>query len=80
MKVQDNKLFTIEPKKGFLDPGETIQISMSYKHIFPGVNKLPVLFKISKGREILVRFLKIFEYLFHFPRIFTSKIPENNKF
>lgn len=54
MKVQDNKLFTIEPRKGYLEPGDTIQIEITYKHIFPGVNKLPVLFKISKGREILV--------------------------
>ena len=55
MKVQDNKLFTIEPKKGFLDPSETVKITVTYKHIFPGVNKLPVLFKMAKGREILVR-------------------------
>ncbi len=54
MKVQDNKLFTVEPKKGYLEPGETAQINMTYKHIFAGVNKLPVLFKIAKGREILV--------------------------
>lgn len=59
MKVQDNKLFTIEPKKGFVDPGETVQIHVTYKHIFPGVNKLPVLFKISKGREILVNSFEI---------------------
>ena len=54
MKVQDNKLFTIEPRKGYLEPGETTQIEITYRHIFSGVNKLPVLFKIAKGREILV--------------------------
>jgi hypothetical protein len=54
MKVQDNKLFIIEPKKGFLEPGEIVQIKITYKHMFPGVNKLPVLFKIAKGREIMV--------------------------
>lgn len=54
MKVQDNKLFSIEPKKGFLDPGQSVQIHVTYKHIFAGVNKLPVLFKMLKGREILL--------------------------
>ena len=59
MKVQDNQLFKIEPKKGFLEPGETAQIKITYKHIFPGLNKLPVLFKIAKGREIMVNRLLI---------------------
>jgi hypothetical protein len=54
MKVQDNKLFSIEPKKGFLEPGETVQVKITYRHMFAGVNKLPVLFKIAKGREIMV--------------------------
>jgi len=55
MKIQDNKLFAIEPKKGHLEPGEIGQIQINYKHIFSGQNKLPVLMKIAKGREILVR-------------------------
>jgi hypothetical protein len=59
MKIQDNKLFAIEPKKGHLEPGEIGQIQINYKHIFSGQNKLPVLMKIAKGREILVRFYLI---------------------
>ena len=55
MKVQDNKLFTIEPKKGHLEPGEMVRIKMVYKHLFTGQNRLPVLLKIAKGREIMVR-------------------------
>ena len=54
MKVQDNKLFTVEPQKGFLDPGQSVQLHVTYRHTFAGVNKLPVLFKMLKGREILL--------------------------
>lgn len=54
MKIQDNKLFSIEPKKGHLEPGEISQIQITYRHIFAGQSKLPVLMKIAKGREILV--------------------------
>jgi cilia- and flagella-associated protein 65 len=54
MKIQDNKLFTVEPKKGHLEPGEIGQIQITYRHLFPGQSKLPVLMKIAKGREILV--------------------------
>jgi hypothetical protein len=60
MKVQDNKLFTIEPKKGHLEPGEIIRVKITYKHLFSGINKLPVLLKIAKGREIMARFFQIF--------------------
>lgn len=59
MKVQDNKLFTIEPKKGHLEPGEMVRIKMVYKHLFTGQNRLPVLLKIAKGREIMVRDKKL---------------------
>lgn len=54
MKIQDNKLFDIEPKKGHLEPGEIGQIKITYKHLFAGQSKLPILMKIAKGREILV--------------------------
>lgn len=54
MKIQDNKLFSITPKQGKLDPGEAIRIQLIYRHVFTGRNKLPVLLKINKGREIMV--------------------------
>ena len=54
MKVQDNKLFVIEPKKGKLQPGENKVIKFTYKHIMAGTDHLPVLFKVARGREILV--------------------------
>ena len=55
MKIQDNKLFVVEPKKGNLEAGETARITITYRHLFTGINRLPLLMKISKGREILVR-------------------------
>jgi hypothetical protein len=58
MKIQDNKLFVVEPKKGNLEPGQTARVTITYRHLFIGQSKLPVLFKIAKGREILVTFFR----------------------
>ena len=54
MKIQDNKLFSIEPREGHLEAGEIVQIKMTYKYTFIGQSKLPILMKIAKGREIMV--------------------------
>ena len=54
MKVMDNKLFTIEPRRGDLEPGECATITFSYKHIMAGTDRLPVLLKLTRGREVLV--------------------------
>jgi hypothetical protein len=54
MKIQDNKLFSIEPTKGHLEPGEIVRITITYKYLFVGQSKLPILMKIAKGREIMV--------------------------
>jgi len=55
LKVMDNKLFSIEPKKGSLAPGESCMVTLSYQHVMIGTDRLPVLFKLSRGREIRVR-------------------------
>ena len=55
MKVMDNKLFTVEPMKGVLEPGECHTVTLTYRHIMPGTDRLPVLLKLARGREILVR-------------------------
>lgn len=54
LKVMDNKLFTIEPSKGKLSPGETCGVTLTYKHSMIGTDRLPVLLKLTHGREILV--------------------------
>eukprot|EP00118_Oscarella_pearsei_P004948 m.21985 g.21985 ORF g.21985 m.21985 type:complete len:1729 (+) comp28260_c0_seq1:44-5230(+) len=52
----DNEVFSITPREGSLMPGETQTITLSYQHLrlFSGTNKIPVLLKISRGREILL--------------------------
>ena len=54
MKIEDNKLFSVVPRNGHLEPDESVRVTFTYKHKFNGTNKIPVLFKISKGREIMV--------------------------
>ena len=54
MKVMDNNLFTIEPKKGSMEPGECRTVTFTYKHTMAGTDRLPVLLKLARGREILV--------------------------
>ncbi|XP_019896730.2 cilia- and flagella-associated protein 65 isoform X1 [Esox lucius] len=59
MKVQDNRLFNIEPRSGKLQPGQQRAVSFTYRHDFTGPNRLPVLFKLSHGREILLNFMGV---------------------
>jgi len=56
LKVMSRKLFRVEPKSGKLSPGESCTITVTYEHLTIGTDRLPVVFKISRGREILVRF------------------------
>ena len=50
----ENKLFFVEPRRGKLEIGETAIITFTYKHIIAGTDRLPLLLKLSQGREILV--------------------------
>lgn len=59
MQVMDNKLFSIEPRRGKLLPGEFHTVVLTYSHLFTGTNKLPVLFKVMRGREVLVNFIGV---------------------
>jgi len=52
MKVMDNKLFSVSPKKGKLQAGETCSITFTYHHLMSGTDRVPVLLKLSRGREI----------------------------
>lgn len=55
LKIMDNKLFFVQPRRGRLEIGETVSITLTYKHEMPSTDKLPLLLKLSQGREILVR-------------------------
>lgn len=65
MKVMDNKLFTIEPKTGRLEPGECQTVSLKYKHNMAGTDRLPVLLKLARGREVLVSNIYPFTPTYH---------------
>ncbi|NXD06142.1 CFA65 protein, partial [Nothocercus nigrocapillus] len=56
MRIQDNQLFSISPKSGRLLPGQEESVQLSHRHDFIGTDHLPVLLKISHGREILLNF------------------------
>lgn len=54
MKVMDNKLFSVEPQEGKLQPGECRTVTFTYRHNMTGTDRLPVLLKLARGREVLV--------------------------
>ncbi|KAI9333355.1 hypothetical protein DFJ73DRAFT_963215 [Zopfochytrium polystomum] len=47
--ILDNALFSVRPKGGMLNPGESEHIAMTYCHDFAGFHKLPVIFKLKNG-------------------------------
>ncbi|XP_032492501.1 cilia- and flagella-associated protein 65 [Phocoena sinus] len=59
MCVQDNCIFSISPKAGSLSPGQEQMVEFKYSHLFIGTDRLPVLFKVSHGREILLNFIGV---------------------
>ncbi|XP_055494801.1 cilia- and flagella-associated protein 65 [Leucoraja erinacea] len=59
MRIEDNRLFTVEPKSGRLLPGQRETIQLNYRHEFTGTDRIPVLLKLSHGREILLNFIGI---------------------
>ncbi|KAM6178404.1 cilia- and flagella-associated protein 65 [Rhynchocyon petersi] len=59
MRAQDNCLFSVSPKAGKLAPGQEQMVELKYSHLFIGTDRLPVLFKVSHGREILLNFIGV---------------------
>ncbi|XP_059144553.1 cilia- and flagella-associated protein 65-like [Physella acuta] len=59
MKVMENKVFDVSPKRGTLQPGETIHVNFQYRHSMAGTDRLPVLLKIARGRELMLNFLGV---------------------
>ncbi|KAI9102498.1 hypothetical protein DFS34DRAFT_577433 [Phlyctochytrium arcticum] len=60
--IIDNEIFTIHPKAGWLEPNESVHVTMTYSHEFAGLHKLPVLFKLKNGttqssKEISLHFV-----------------------
>ncbi|XP_072436052.1 cilia- and flagella-associated protein 65 [Chiloscyllium punctatum] len=59
MRIDDNRLFTVEPKSGCLLPGQRETIQLTYRHEYTGTDRIPVVLKLSHGREILLNFIGI---------------------
>ncbi|XP_075386330.1 cilia- and flagella-associated protein 65 [Tenrec ecaudatus] len=59
MRALDNCLFSICPKACSLSPGQVQVVELRYNHLFIGTDRLPVLFKVSHGREILLSFIGV---------------------
>ncbi len=52
--IEELKLFHIEPKHADLMPGETVDLTISYRHTslkYHGLHNIPVLVKISQGKQ-----------------------------
>ncbi|KAF4109419.1 cilia- and flagella-associated protein 65 isoform X1 [Onychostoma macrolepis] len=59
MKIQDHRLFSVSPHSGKLLPGQQRTVQFTYRHDFVGTDRLPVLLKLSHGREILMNFIGV---------------------
>ncbi|XP_027534628.1 cilia- and flagella-associated protein 65 isoform X1 [Neopelma chrysocephalum] len=59
MRIQDNQLFSVSPKSGTLLPGQEKSVQLSHRHDFIGIDRLPVLLKVSYGHEILLTFIGV---------------------
>ncbi|XP_063069090.1 cilia- and flagella-associated protein 65 [Engraulis encrasicolus] len=59
MRAQDNRLFSVSPRSGTLPPGQQRAVHFTYRHEFAGTDRLPVLMKLSYGREILLNFVGV---------------------
>nr|XP_033800998.1 cilia- and flagella-associated protein 65 [Geotrypetes seraphini]XP_033800999.1 cilia- and flagella-associated protein 65 [Geotrypetes seraphini]XP_033801000.1 cilia- and flagella-associated protein 65 [Geotrypetes seraphini] len=57
LRIEDSKLFTVSPKSGNLNPGQHQILQLTYRHDVIGTDRLPVLLKVSHGREILLNFI-----------------------
>ncbi|KAJ3105560.1 hypothetical protein HDU97_007902 [Phlyctochytrium planicorne] len=60
--ILDNALFTIAPKSGVLNPGDSAHVILTYRHEFAGIHTLPVIFKLKNGtsgtgKEVMIYFV-----------------------
>ena len=58
--IEELKLFTIEPAFGTLEPGQSVNVSITYSHShikFGGVHNLPVHVKLDKGKQFFLELI-----------------------
>jgi hypothetical protein len=55
--IEEMKCFTIEPRHAFLEPGESVNVNISYTHSYlkyGGLHKLPLLVRIAQGKHFFI--------------------------
>lgn len=55
--IEELKCFTIEPRHAFLEPGESVNVTISYCHSYlkyGGLHKLPLLVRIAQGKHFFI--------------------------
>ncbi|XP_077437145.1 cilia- and flagella-associated protein 65 isoform X1 [Vanacampus margaritifer] len=55
-QMQVAELFSVFPLSGTLLSGQQKSVQLSYSHVIAGTHQLPIILKISHGREILLHF------------------------
>lgn len=49
--IMEHRIFDYHPKSGVLDPGATCCLTVTYKHIAPGIHVLPVLLQVRPSSQ-----------------------------
>lgn len=55
--IIDSKLFQVEPRRGKLEPGETIALTLTYSFQsmqYQGHHDIPILFRVDKGKQFVL--------------------------
>ena len=55
--ILDKKIFTAEPRTGFLEPGSSVIVTVIFRHLLVNNYCLPVYFMLSNGVKISLNFL-----------------------
>jgi hypothetical protein len=48
----EHNIFEISPMRGELPPGASCRLSITYKHISPGLHDLPLLLTVAQGKSV----------------------------
>ena len=58
--LEEIKCFLIEPRRGILQPGESLPITFAYSYTslrYGGIHKLPILLKVHQGKQLWIDIL-----------------------
>mmetsp|Transcript_1222 Transcript_1222/g.2003 ORF Transcript_1222/g.2003 Transcript_1222/m.2003 type:complete len:1340 (+) Transcript_1222:3-4022(+) len=55
--IEELKLFTVEPQRAILQPGESCTLTVTYRHSslkYDGLHNLPLLIQLSQGKQFFI--------------------------